>query len=90
MCVPTKCGVNLGKEYKILGNETIGQRLKTLRAEKKKTLNEVAGALHISPSALSMYECDQRVPRDNIKIAIADYYKKPIGKIFFVRNSHET
>ena len=73
-----------------MGNETIGQRLKALRTEKKKTLNEVAGALNISPSALSMYECDQRVPRDNIKIAIADYYKKPIGKIFFVRNTHET
>lgn len=70
--------------------ETIGQKLKMLRTEKKKTLNEVAEAINISPSALSMYECDQRVPRDNIKIALADYYKKPIGKIFFAKSTHET
>ena len=76
--------------YKILSNETIGQKLKSLRLEKKKTINEVATALNISPSALSMYECDQRIPRDNIKIALADYYKKPIGKIFFARNAHNT
>ena len=74
----------------MLGNETIGQRLKALRIKKKKTISEVAAAVNISPSALSMYECDQRVPRDNIKIALADYYKKPIGKIFFVQNTHET
>lgn len=74
----------------MLDNETIGQRLKSLRKERKKTIIEVAEAVNISPSALSMYECDQRVPRDNIKIALADYYKKPIGKIFFVRKTHET
>lgn len=74
----------------MLENETIGQRLKSLRQDKKKTINEVAEAINISPSALSMYECDQRVPRDNIKIALADYYKKPVGKIFFVRNTHSS
>lgn len=73
-----------------MDNGTIGQRLKSLRVEKKKTISEVAEAVNISPSALSMYECDQRIPRDNIKIALADYYKKPIGKIFFARTTHET
>ena len=73
----------------MLSNETIGQKLKSLRLDKKKTLNEVAEAINISPSALSMYECDQRVPRDNIKIALADYYKKPISKIFFARETHD-
>jgi transcriptional regulator with XRE-family HTH domain len=73
-----------------LSSETIGQRLKALRVEKKKTISEVAEALNISPSALYMYERDQRTPRDNIKIALADYYRKPIGKIFFVRGTHDT
>lgn len=59
----------------------IGKRLVELRGSR--TQAEVANALGISVSAYSMYENGQRVPRDNIKIRIADYYKKPIHKIFF-------
>lgn len=59
----------------------IGKRLIELRGSR--TQAEVANALNISVSAYSMYENGQRVPRDNIKIRIADYYKKPIHKIFF-------
>ena len=62
---------------------TIGDILKELRRQKKKTVAEVAADLGISPSALSNYENNIRVPRDSIKIAIADYYKKPIQKIFY-------
>lgn len=69
---------------------SIGARLKELRKAKGKTIAEVAKAVEISESALSMYECDQRVPRDNIKVALADYYNKPIGKIFFVKNAHSS
>lgn len=59
----------------------IGQRLIELRGSR--TQAEVAKALGISVSAYSMYENGQRIPRDNIKIRIADFYKKPIHKIFF-------
>lgn len=59
----------------------IGQKLVELRGSR--TQAEVAKALGISPSAYSMYEQGERVPRDNIKIRISDYYKKPIHKIFF-------
>ena len=59
----------------------IGAKLLKLRGEK--TRSEVADALKISQSALAMYENGQRIPRDNIKIRIADYYKKPIYDIFF-------
>lgn len=59
----------------------IGAKLLKLRGEK--TRSEVADALKISQSALAMYESGQRIPRDNIKIRIADYYKKPIYEIFF-------
>lgn len=41
--------------------------------------------LNISVSALSMYERGERIPRDNIKIRIASYYKKPINKIFLIK-----
>lgn len=69
---------------------TIGETLKELRQAKGKTLEEVAKDIGITPSALSNYESNTRVPRDTIKIALSDYYKKPIQKIFFVRDAHET
>lgn len=59
----------------------IGKKLTNLRGEK--TQEEVAKSIGISTSALSMYECGERIPRDNIKLRIAAYYKKPIHDIFF-------
>lgn len=59
----------------------IGERLADLRGNR--TQQEVANAVGISVSAYSMYENGQRIPRDNIKIRLADYFKKPIHKIFF-------
>ncbi len=59
----------------------IGKRLSELRAEK--TQAEVAKALHITISALSMYESGNRVPRDEIKKRIADYYGQTVQRIFF-------
>lgn len=59
----------------------IGLKLTELRGTR--TQEEVAKAVGISSSALSMYENGERIPRDNIKIRLADYYKKPIHKIFF-------
>jgi len=69
--------------------DTIGDILKELRHAKKKTVAEAAKEIGITPSALSNYENNSRVPRDTIKIAISDYYKKPIQKIFFARNAHK-
>lgn len=59
----------------------IGKKLITLRGDKSQA--EVSSALGISPSALSMYEAGERVPRDEIKIRIADYYNQSIESIFF-------
>ena len=61
--------------------KAIGKRLIELRGNK--TQEEVAKSLNISISALSMYERGERIPRDNVKIRISSYYKKPIHKIFF-------
>jgi transcriptional regulator with XRE-family HTH domain len=69
---------------------TIGETLRELRQAKKKTLEEAANEIGITRSALGNYENNIRVPRDNIKIAIADYYRKPIQKMFFPRETHET
>lgn len=65
-----------------INKNDIGKRLVELRGSR--TQAEVARALNISASAYSMYETGQRIPRDSIKIRIANYYKKPIHKIFYV------
>ena len=70
-------------------NATIGDNLKELRKAKGKTVAAVAQDIGITPSALSNYENNIRVPRDSIKVAISEYYKKPIQKIFFAKNVHE-
>lgn len=64
-----------------LDPKAIGRRLVKLRG--KRTQEEVARAIGISISALSMYERGERIPRDSIKIKLSAYYKKPIYKIFF-------
>lgn len=58
-----------------------GQKLKALRG--KKTQREVAENLKITKSALAMYENDKRVPRDEIKVRIADYYGETVQSLFF-------
>lgn len=68
---------------------TIGDTLKELRKAKGKTVHEVAADLGITPSALSNYENNIRVPRDTIKVAISNYYKRPIQKIFYAQKIHD-
>ena len=59
----------------------VGNRLAALRGEK--SLCEAAGDLGISVSALSMYESGNRVPRDEIKIRLAEYYSTTVQELFF-------
>ena len=66
-----------------LSENAISKKLVELRGNKSQV--EVAKELGISTSALSMYENGERIPRDPIKIRIADYYKTPIQDIFYAR-----
>ena len=59
----------------------LGKRLRDLRGEQSRA--DVAKALGVSVSALTMYENGQRVPRDQIKVRIAEYYKRTVEEIFF-------
>ena len=68
----------------------IGERLKSLRGNKNKTLDKVAVELGITPSALSNYESGIRIPRDGIKARLAGYYGVSIESIFFENIVHET
>lgn len=60
---------------------SIGKKLKALRGSK--TQKEVAVDLGITKSALAMYERDERVPRDEVKVKLADYYGETVQAIFF-------
>lgn len=60
---------------------TIGEKLKKLRGNKRQI--EIAKELGILPSAYSNYENDYRIPNDETKKKIADYYKKTVDEIFF-------
>lgn len=65
-----------------MSNEkTIGQRLRDLRGDK--TQIEVAQAVGITTMALSQYESDKRVPRDSIKIKLADFFKVGVQELFY-------
>lgn len=59
----------------------IGERLLKLRGQK--TREQVAKDVQISQSALAMYELGNRIPRDEVKIRLANYYQKTVQSIFF-------
>ena len=62
---------------------SIGMKLRALRQARKKTQQQAADDLKITKSALAMYERDERVPRDEIKVRISQYYNEPIESLFF-------
>lgn len=59
----------------------IAKRLRKARGDAPR--ENVASAVGITVSALSMYENGQRIPRDEIKIRLADYYKTSVQALFF-------
>lgn len=61
--------------------KSIGEKMRELRGDKSQSL--VAKDLMISDSALSSYENDERVPRDDVKKRIAEYYNTTVQEIFF-------
>lgn len=69
-------------------SKEIGDRLRSLRSKREKTIAEVANALGIAPSTLTAYELGDRTPRDEIKVKIANYYGRSVGSIFFNQNRH--
>lgn len=68
--------------------EAMKKRLVDARGNLSQT--EVAKGVGISTSALCMYEAGERVPRDEIKEALACYYGLTVGFLFFGEEVHET
>lgn len=71
-----------------MSNAEIGATLRALRGEKRR--ETVAEAVGISVSALQMYENGARIPRDQTKIALANYYGQTVEDIFFRAKPHIT
>lgn len=71
-----------------MDKKTIGARLSALRGDiPRETL---AKELGISVSAIQMYETGERIPRDEIKVKIANYFNRSVQSIFFENINHET
>lgn len=59
----------------------VAERLIKARGDKRR--EEVAKAVGISLSTIAMYENGERIPRDEIKVRLADYYQTTVQKLFF-------
>lgn len=58
-----------------------GEKLRELRGDK--TQEEIAREVGVTKSSWAMYERNERVPRDEVKIRIANYFHKSVQEIFF-------
>lgn len=61
----------------------IANRLKKLREKTHESQAEMAKIVGVTPSAYAMYESGERVPRDSIKIRIANHFGVTITSIFY-------
>ena len=69
--------------YAFVGKKEMGRRLVELRGD---IPNKVAAAcMGITPQSLSNYESGERIPRDDVKAIIANYYNTSIERIFFLK-----
>lgn len=70
-----------GKEVRDLDAKKIGAKLKELRGSRSQ--KEVADAVNVTDMAISFYESGDRIPRDEIKVALADYFGVSVESIFY-------
>ena len=61
----------------------IGQKLYALRKDRNLTLRAVAADLGLTFQAIWNYEKYGRIPKDDVKVKIADYYGVTVQSIFF-------
>lgn len=64
-----------------MDKKVIGERLRELRGDK--TIRQVASDIGISYSTIAMYENGHRVPKDEIKRTLANYYGTSVEALFF-------
>lgn len=72
---------------KQLDTKASGDRLRQLRGDR--TQAAVAKAVGVTDMAISQYEAGIRVPSDEIKLRLADFYGVGIERLFFIRKFKE-
>lgn len=70
-------------------NNVLGQRIKALREERGLTQKDLAKTLNIANTTLSQYESGQRIPSDEVKIKIAEYFRVTLDYLFGVSDNKE-
>lgn len=60
-----------------------GQKIKSLRENLGYTPEKVADDIGVSISSYCKYEAGKRIPRDEVKEKIANYFNRSVGFIFF-------
>jgi putative transcriptional regulator len=65
----------------LVDSREIGKRL--VRYRGSRTQKEVSDAVGVSVSSIAMYEAGKRMPRDDKKAALAQYYGTTVESIFF-------
>lgn len=65
---------------------SFGKNLRKLRGDK--TQDEIAQDIGITKSSWAMYEREERVPRDEVKIQIAKHFGMTVQEIFFAQDEH--
>lgn len=70
----------------MIQKETTGMILRKLRGDR--TQEEIAAILGITKSSWAMYERDERVPRDEVKIRIANFFCKTVQELFYTPIEH--
>lgn len=64
-----------------MDSKQIGKVLRELRGDRSQT--EVADAVGVTAMSISLYESGERIPRDEVKIALAKYYGRSVESIFY-------
>nr|DAR79253.1 MAG TPA: helix-turn-helix domain protein [Caudoviricetes sp.] len=65
-----------------------GEKIKQLRQSKYLSQSQLASQLGVSTSAISQYETEVRIPRDEVKIRIAEFFETEVAHIFFLNKFH--
>lgn len=63
-----------------------GEKLRELRGEKSQ--EEMAKEVGVTKSSWAMYERNERVPRDEVKIRIAKHFNLTVQEIFYATAEH--
>ena len=69
-------------------NNYIKDNLKILRERKGLTQTAVAKALKVNVTTYNAWETGQNIPRDEMKVRIAEFYGLSVGYIFFKPIAH--